>query len=426
MRTPRLDHEPATRGATGWCLYLVSVSVRSLIANPASRRYLAAHTQSSIGDGIGYVALVLLAVSRFDSPWAVTLILLADLVPAVSFGLWFGALADRMPRRNLAVCADIVRAVAFGSIVFVDSYAATFVCAALAGVGTAMYRPAVSSSLRTIAPPGGFAAITSAHRGIKDAGLALGPALAAGLLLVSSLDVLLAINAVSFAVSASLLAGVPMGQSGAKPDEAPDDDDGPRDDGTVRIGLRLASRIPGVLALVVTGAVGVLLAGGLSVAEPLLATKELGVGAAGFAVLVSCYGIGQVGGALLGVRERSLQAVRARYLMGIAVAGGGLLLMAGTQALAVGMMAFALTGVGNSMLLVHDQQLVTRLVPGAMLGRVFGARDTLDSAAFVASIVAAGALIGLFGVRALLAGAGVGMLCVGAAATTRLRGLRDA
>jgi hypothetical protein len=51
-----------------------------------ARRFFLAHAQSSIGSGIALVGLPLLAYERFHTPWALTVVLLCELLPAVLLG----------------------------------------------------------------------------------------------------------------------------------------------------------------------------------------------------------------------------------------------------------------------------------------------------------------------------------------------------
>ena len=44
--------------------------VRAASRSPSSRRFFLAHAQSCLGTGLAYVALPLLAYTRFHSPWA--------------------------------------------------------------------------------------------------------------------------------------------------------------------------------------------------------------------------------------------------------------------------------------------------------------------------------------------------------------------
>ncbi len=55
--------------------------------------------QSALGNGAAYIALLVVALDRFDSAWAISLILLADFVPGMLLGPLFGAAADRWSRR---------------------------------------------------------------------------------------------------------------------------------------------------------------------------------------------------------------------------------------------------------------------------------------------------------------------------------------
>src|SRR2546423_15543670 len=81
-----------------------------LRGEPRARRFFAAYAQSSLGNGAGYVALVVLAYDRWHSPWAITLVLMADFIPAMLLGPLFGAVADRSFRRRLARLSDLMRA----------------------------------------------------------------------------------------------------------------------------------------------------------------------------------------------------------------------------------------------------------------------------------------------------------------------------
>src|SRR5436309_9041080 len=110
-----------------------------LSGEPRARRFFAAYAQSSLGNGAGYVALVVLAYDRWHSPWAITLVLMADFIPAMLFGPVFGAVADRWSRRRIAVAADLMRAVAFVAVGLVGGIWATVALALLAGAGAGLF-----------------------------------------------------------------------------------------------------------------------------------------------------------------------------------------------------------------------------------------------------------------------------------------------
>ena len=123
----------------------------TLRANPSLRRLIVAWAQSCLGTGVGYVALLLLTYRYLHSSWAIAIVLVADFLPAIALGSWFGACADRYPRRPLIVAANVLQAAAFAGLAFAHTAAAIIALALLAGTGNAMLRPALRAALPGIA-----------------------------------------------------------------------------------------------------------------------------------------------------------------------------------------------------------------------------------------------------------------------------------
>ena len=124
----------------------------ALLKTPGGvRTFLAASFQSSIGNAIGYIALLLVAYDLTRSAWAVSAVLLAELLPAIALGPLFGALADRLPRRRLVVAADLLRCAAFVALAFAGTLTAVIGLAFVAGVGAVLYQPAAKSALPGLA-----------------------------------------------------------------------------------------------------------------------------------------------------------------------------------------------------------------------------------------------------------------------------------
>ena len=379
-----------------------------------SRVFFGAHAQSSLGTGAGYVALLVLAYDRLESPWAISLVLLADFLPSMFLGPIFGAAADRWSRRWCAATADIARALAFVSLAFFDGFAVTVALALLAGVGTGLFRPAVMAGLPSLVSPARLPAATSLYGALADIGFTLGPALAGvGLLLVGPETVML-VNGLSFAVSAVALMRVPLGggdrreQSRSLMREA-------------RAGVRAAAQMPGLRAVIVGSSAVVLFAGLFNVGELLLAEEELGAGDAGFALLVAVFGLGVVFGSLAGSGSSEPLVLKRRYLMGLAVTGAGFLGAAAAPGIVLAAVGFAVAGFGNGLVLVHERLLVQVTVRDHLLGRVFGLRDTLDAWAWTVAFASAGLLLATLDTRVVLALAGAGVLAIAAASAWVLR-----
>jgi len=316
----------------------------SLFKSRATRRFFIAHFQSELGNGAAYVSLVLVAYHRLHSGWAIALVLLADFLPGIVFAAPFGALADRFSRRNLAVGADLLRAAAFISLAAVPSFAATVALALLAGVGTALFRPATNAALPTLVVEERRSPAMALYGAGVSLGLTLGPAFTALVLLFGSATLMLAVNGVTFLVSAALLRTVPLGSSprnGGRA-ESPEERDSLWSS-TVR-GVRAAGQIRGVRTLLLFGT-GSALAGALmNVAEPLLATGPLGAGSSGYSVLVAVYGGAMIVGSLAVSRAgSSVSGLRRRFVGGLVLQGAGMVGSAVAPNLGWAVASFALT-----------------------------------------------------------------------------------
>ena len=169
------------------------------------RPFFVAQAQGAIGDGAGYVALLLLAYDRLGSAWAATALTLADFGPAMLLGPLLGALVDRHGRLRSAIVSDLIRAVAFAGLLFVHNAAGMVALALLAGVGTALFRPATGALLPTLTTKEQLGPANALVSMLRDGGQLLGPALAAGLLLIAGPETVLGFNAVTFVLSALLL-----------------------------------------------------------------------------------------------------------------------------------------------------------------------------------------------------------------------------
>ena len=407
----------------------------ALIGTPGPvRRFLLVSMQSSVGNAIGYVALVLLAYDRMRSPWAVSLVLLADFLPAIVLGPLFGALADRSSRRTLTVGADLLRCAAFVGLALASSFVAILALALVAGTGTALYHPASKAALASMAGPRADTAL-GALVTIWSAASVAGPALATVLLLGLSPAALLLVDAATFLVSALVLRRLPLdGEAVVVATVAPSDvsvaivtgepavslEDDPELAHGVRAGLRAARGVRGLGTVVVAGVAATLAFSLMNVAEPLLATDELTAGGVGFALLVCVYGIGSTIGTLHGRADLGLRIA--------SLAGGGLLLCASAAAQSVGFAAvtFLVTGLFAGAVMSSDHQLVARLAPPGIRGRVFGLKDSLDAIAFCTAFVAGGLIASLADSRAVFAVAGSAALLVAALGAIALRQTRVA
>jgi MFS family permease len=388
-----------------------------LRAERRARRFFATYVQSSLGNGAGYVALVVLAYERWHSPWAITLVLMADFVPAMLFGPVFGALADRWSRRWIAVLSDLMRAAAFIAIGLVGGFWMTVALALVAGTGAGLFTPAILAALPSLVEERRISAATSLYGGITDAGRMVGPAIAALAMTVASAKAVVIVNGATFLVSALVLATMRFGDAPA--DVAPGED--ARLFRQAREGVAAIARTPGVRTLVLTST-GVLLFGAMVNVAELLLARSLGAGATGYSVLVALYGAGFLVGSLSGAGDVQVGELKRRYLLGIMLIGAGLL-TAAIPTYLVAALGLALAGLGNGITLVNERILCQRVVPDALMARAFAVFDTAGSWAFAIAFVGSGAVLAAVGTRPVLLVAGLGSLAIWSVSKVALRGV---
>jgi MFS family permease len=380
-----------------------------------ARRFFLAHALSSIGSGIAIVGLPLLAYERFHTPWALTLVLLSELLPAVVLGPVLGAVADRLPRRTCLVAADVLRLGAFGALAFVPSFGLMIACALVAGAGTALFNPSALASLSQVARPAQRPAAMSLYSALDDVGLTLGPAVAGALLIAFDPQTLMAVNAVTFTLSAGLLATIPL--------NAPIRRTGLSLLASLRSGTREIVARPGVRILLGSSTIAVIAVGMVNVGEVMLARELLGVGGSGLAALMTASGVGTFLGSTFGTRTGTTWQWRKAYILGLVCMAVDLVLCAAVPFFWLILLTFALGGFGNGLALVHDRLLLAHAVPEALHGRLFALHKTCTSGAFVVAFVTAGALISLFGVQAMFLFAGLLLFAIIVAVRPQLSAL---
>jgi MFS family permease len=390
---------------------------RAALSGAPARRFFAAHAQSCLGTGLAYVALPLLAYERFNTPWAIAAVLLPDLLPSILFGPVLGALVDRIGWRTCAVAADTIRFLAFLLVMSADSLPLMIAGAALCGLGTALFMPAALAGLpRLMDSDCTRAAGMGLFGAIDDLGLTAGPALAAILLAVISPTTLMGLNAVTFAISAGLIATIAARGGSVQPASR----------STLladaRAGVReLASR-PEIRVLLASSTGVVLCIGITNVGEVVLAREVLHVGGSGLALLVTAGGLGTILGSLCArFTTVGAWAWRRAYVLGIAAMTVELIACALMHSFWLVIPALAVGGFGNGLALVHDRLLLSNSTPDALHGRLFALQKTCTSFAFAVSFLASGALIAGAGVQTAFLVSGIGLALVMASALPRLR-----
>ena len=218
------------------------------------------------------------------------------------------------------MAADVLRLAAFGALAFVPSLGLMIACALVAGIGTALFNPSALASLSQVAKPEHRPAAMSLYAVLDDIGLTLGPALAGALLIVFEPHTLMAVNAVTFTISAVLLVTIPLNAPIARASTSLL--------ASLRSGAREIAARPGVKLLLASSTVAVVAVGMVNVGEVILAREMLGVGGSGLAALMTASGIGTFVGSTFGARTGTTWQWRKAYMLGLVCMAADLILCA--------------------------------------------------------------------------------------------------
>src|SRR6185437_2439708 len=180
------------------------------------RRVFLAVSASELGDSLHYIALMWFA---FDVGGAggVIAVRLADSIPAFLFGLHGGLAADRFSRKRLMVSADLVRGVVLVPVA-VAGVAGSLplwglvVAAFLLETATSYFAPAYGATVPTLVDRDNVQQANALVQATVQALSIGGWAIAAALLAFIPVSVFFAVNAVTFFVSAALIAGLRHGR----------------------------------------------------------------------------------------------------------------------------------------------------------------------------------------------------------------------
>lgn len=396
---------------------------RLLRRDAAFRSLFAARTISFLGDSLSLVALMLYVADTAGQALAVALLLLVgDLAPALLSPL-AGAVSDRWDRRRVMIVCELVQAGILAAIAFsLPPLPLLLVLVGARAIAGHVFLPASRAAVATLVRPGDQAAANSALGLATNGGEAVGPLVAAALFPLVGIQGVLLVDAASFLLSALVLLRLPQ----LPPSAEEGDGAGSRSLlGGARDGVAYLWREP-ALRIIGLGFCAVVAFNGIDdVALVVLAKDTFDAGDSAAGILLAAAGIGLFAGYALLARWSAQASMLWLLVAGFAISSIGNLLTGLAWAVAAAFTLQTIRGLGIAAMDVATNTLLPRLVPDAMLGRVFGNLYGAIGLAAGVSYVAGGLLLDATSAPTtfLIAGAG-GTLATVAVAVTLPRALR--
>lgn len=126
-------------------------TLTALLRQAPYRRLWVARTVSQWGDAFNTVALVLLVYSLTGSGVGVSGVVVAEIVPVLALAPVAGAVVDRLPRVQVMIVADLLRAVLVFALPFIDGHVGAVYAVAIGlSAGAVFFNPAAQSVLPAI------------------------------------------------------------------------------------------------------------------------------------------------------------------------------------------------------------------------------------------------------------------------------------
>jgi MFS family permease len=353
-----------------------------LILQPLRRRdfrlVFTGESISLLGDQFHFVALAWLTLQLTGSGVALGTVLMAAAIPRAVFMLVGGALADRLSPRSLMLVSNALRAVVVAVIAaLVLSGNAQlwqlYIVAIIFGVVDAFFYPALNTIVPTLVSDRMLSPANALVQVMQQVSGLIGPAVAGVVVAVVNTGPAFALDAASFVVATLTLFMLRGGRRAASSAESQGADPEPADGLLATIGAGLAyawsdRAVRSLLLLVV--AFNFAFNGPLLVGLPYLADARFEGGAAAFGIILSAYGAGALGGAVLAGSLRYVPRLGLVTLLTAAGMGISLALVGNVPNVILAVVAMGAIGLGAGFINVRLVAWLQARTPEAMRGRV--------------------------------------------------------
>ena len=396
---------------------------KAVFHNPELRKVQLAHIGSITGEW-GYVVALLVYAEAHGGPKAVSLVLVLRWVSAALTSSWLAVLADRFRRERVMLIADLTRALVMVLMAIAAfsgwSSAVIYAGATFVSVASRAFYPAQQALLPTLArTPEELTAANVASSGIESVGAFAGPALGGLLLAVTDTGTVFAATSLTFIWSAFLVSRL---RASERPEPVAAEES-PGMLAEALEGFRVLAKEPAARLIVGLYSVQTLVDGAMKVLLVVTALDLLDIGKSGLGFLNAAIGVGGLIGvgltfALVGRNRLANDFGTGLLLMGLALGLIGVFPKTVAAIVLLGVL-----GIGNTIVDVSAVTLMQRAVRDDVLGRVFGALESLLIATAAVGALLAPLLINVAGIRTSLVIVGGVLVLVTVALWAKLRAI---
>ncbi len=385
-----------------------AVAVQGLFSSRPFRRIALASGASSLGDWLGFLAIIALTADIMGptraAAFAVSGVMAARVLPSLLLAPVAGVFVDRWDRKRVLILTDIGRGSVMALIPFTQEVLALVLATLFIEVLSSLFAPAKDAVFPTLVRRDQLVTANQINLTLTYGMLPVAGVLYAVLVTAASSiategsflaerPVALPIwfNAVSFFISAALIGSITIRRA-----PPPVEGQASGISAQFREGLQFVAGHP-IIRVLIGGVMIAAATAGVVITTGEFFANLLNAGPSGFGVLVAAVGVGMVAGLL---SSSSLSRhIRPDWLFapGLVVAGIGLILTALSPTLPVAIFPAALMGSGAGLVFIVGYTVLQQRADDRIRGRTFGAFNSGVRIAIFLATIAVPFAIGVVG-----------------------------
>jgi MFS family permease len=376
-------------------------SPRAAVRRLAASRFISMAGTDATGVAIGFA----LYAQTHSATW-LSLSLMLTVGAGALLAPLGGRAGDLFDRRKLMVGAELAACAVFIMLAVIHTPVALLAMGLVTTAIGAVFGPASGAAIAHVAGERDL----SWASGIISTGSSVGKTagrFAAGTIIAAlGVGAVFLLDALTFAVSAWLIASIRRAFSARVTEPAPGERAAPAEKGESGFRFLRDNRT----ALLVTASACIsTFATSFSMTAEVPLVFELHAGAIGLGALTACWGVGMVVGSWYASRALHRGNEATGVLVGRLAMASGVGLVGVAPSIGPMLACYVLGGVGGGFMGVAAQSLVLRSAPDHLRARMLGAIDSCRNVTFGLGVLGAGALVGLLGARPVYAAVGLTM-----------------
>lgn len=379
---------------------------------PAYRRLLYSSITAKFGNSITLVVLMY-TIAYTNKPIYISLVLLAEMLPMILFGLFAGAIADKYARYKVMISSEWIQTLTVLCMIFsLNNPLLLIALIFLQNIAATFFLPARSAFVSEIVPKEVLGEAIGLSQSIYQAVAIIGPAVTGVLLLFLKSNHILILNAVTFLLS-TVFIYLAFKATTPAPSEHKKTIVSESLLQSIQIGLNSTFKIPPLRYLLVLLGLVMLAAGIFNANSEIIIIQLFKVSGFHYGLIGAMMGVGGIIGSLLGPIFIKKFAPNKFFISATVLLGMWMMIIVPSYLYGDHLQLFLLyiwvisIGILNAFLNIPISSIFLAITPNDLKGRAISILQTIANLAVVFGILIGGILASFFDILTVTALAGL-------------------